>query len=120
MSDEALVAEVRRFNRTVTQRIGALDEHFMSRHLALGEARLLWEIGPEGTEIRMLRARLGLDSGYLSRLLRKLEASGFVTTAPSPEDARVRMVAPTAKGRRERATLDRRSDEQVEAILAPL
>ena len=69
---EAMVEQVRRFNRTVTARIGALDDHFLGRGRALGEARLLWEIGPDGCEVRLLRARLGLDSGYVSRLLRSL------------------------------------------------
>src|SRR5262249_37848838 len=56
------VQQVRRFNRTVTEGVGALDDHFLGRGRPLGEARLLWEIGPDGIEIRALRARLGLDS----------------------------------------------------------
>jgi DNA-binding MarR family transcriptional regulator len=60
----------------VTQRVGALDDHFLSRDRPLGEARVLWEIGADGSEVRALRARLGLDSGHLSRLLRSLEAPG--------------------------------------------
>ena len=75
---EAVVDQVRRFNRTVTERVGALNDHFLGGGRPLGEARLLWEIGVEGCEVRLLRARLGLDSGYLSRLLRKLEADGLV------------------------------------------
>ena len=73
-----MIEQVRRFNRTVTERVGALDDHFLGRDRALGEARLLWEIGPDGCEVRLLRARLALDSGYLSRLLRSLEAAGLV------------------------------------------
>src|SRR3954454_10397018 len=72
---EAMIAEVRRFNRTITAHIGALTDRFMGRSLPLGEARLLWEIGPEGSELRSLRSRLELDSGYVSRLLRSLEAA---------------------------------------------
>jgi len=53
---------VRRFNRVVTQRAGALDDAFLARGRPLGQARVLWEIGPEGTDIRTLRNRLGLDS----------------------------------------------------------
>src|SRR5262245_17591056 len=56
------VQQVRRFNRTVTEGVGALDDHFLGRALPLGEARLLWEIGSDGIEIRALRGRLGLDS----------------------------------------------------------
>jgi DNA-binding MarR family transcriptional regulator/GNAT superfamily N-acetyltransferase len=86
----------------------------------LGEARLLWEIGPEGCEVRLLRARLGLDSGYLSRLLRSLETAGLVTMAAGAGDRRVRVARLTAAGRRERATLDKRSDDLARSLLAPL
>ena len=74
--DASMVSRVRRFNRTVTQRVGALDDEFLARDRPLGQARLLWEIGPDGAGLRSLRARLDLDSGYLSRLLRALEADG--------------------------------------------
>ena len=59
-----MVGQVRSFNRTVTQRIGALDDAFLSRDRPLGQARLLWEIGPDGCDVRRLRSRLDLDSGY--------------------------------------------------------
>ena len=77
------IARVRRFNRTVTQRAGALEAGFLGLGRPLGAARVLWEIGPEGCEVRELRRRLALDSGYLSRLLRGLEADGLVTVAPA-------------------------------------
>src|SRR5215211_5003711 len=113
------IAQVRRFNRVVTQSVGALYDHYLSRRLPLGEARLLWEIG-EGRDVRSLRRRLGLDSGYLSRLLRSLEAAGLVTVARSDEDRRVRVARPTAAGRREQRVLDERSDELAASFLAPL
>src|SRR5215475_3749932 len=97
-----LVAAVRRFNRTVTQRVGALDDEYMARGRPLAQARLLWEIGPGGAEVAALRARLGLDSGYLSRLLRTLESDGLVTVGPADEvagDGRVRAAALTDAGR---------------------
>ncbi|HXW78579.1 MAG TPA: MarR family winged helix-turn-helix transcriptional regulator, partial [Acidimicrobiales bacterium] len=109
-----------RFNRVVTERVGALNDHFLGRERPLGEARLLWEIGPEGCEVRLLRARLGLDSGYLSRLLRSLEATGLVRVASGTHDRRVRVARLTAAGRRERAALDRGSDELARSLLAPL
>src|SRR3954451_20911225 len=77
--EREFVAAVRRFNRTVTQRVGALDDEYMARGRPLAQARLLWEIGPGGAEVAALRARLGLDSGDLSRLLRTLESDGLVT-----------------------------------------
>jgi GNAT superfamily N-acetyltransferase/DNA-binding MarR family transcriptional regulator len=120
--DASLIAEVRRFNRTVTQRVGALNDAYLARDRSLGQARLLWEIGPDGTDVRTLRERLDLDSGYLSRLLRALEADGLaeVGLQSAMGDGRVRTARLTRAGRKERGLLDRRSDELAEAILAPL
>ena len=118
--DQALIGSVRQFNRTLTQRIGALDESFLSRGRPLGQARVLWEISPDGTRVRVLRSRLGLDSGYLSRVLRGLETDGLIVTSADPGDRRVRTVRLTEAGLAERAELDRRSDEQAAAILRPL
>jgi hypothetical protein len=58
---EAMVDQVRRFNRTVTERVGVLNDRFLGRERPLGEARLLWEIGPGGCEVRLLRSRMELD-----------------------------------------------------------
>jgi GNAT superfamily N-acetyltransferase/DNA-binding MarR family transcriptional regulator len=115
-----MIEQVRRFNRTVTQRVGALDEAFLSRGRPLGQARLLWEIGPEGSDVRVLRARLDLDSGYLSRLLRSLEGDRMVVIERNGEDGRVRTARLTSRGRAERAELDRLSDDAAAAILDPL
>src|SRR4051794_34859166 len=117
---DVLVDQVRRFNRTVTERVGALNDHFLGRGRPLGEARLLWEIGEGGCAVRLLRARLGLDSGYVSRLLRSLEAWGLVEVTAAEGDRRLRVARLTAEGRRERGELDRRSDELAEALLEPL
>jgi DNA-binding MarR family transcriptional regulator/GNAT superfamily N-acetyltransferase len=116
------IAQVRRFNRLVTQRVGALNDHFLARDRPLGEARLLWEIGgaDRGVDIRELRARLDLDSGYVSRLLRSLEAGGLVTVAASGSDRRVRVAVLTRAGREERAVLDERADDAAAALLEPL
>lgn len=111
---------VRRFNRAVTQRVGVLDDAYLSRDRSLGLSRLLWEVGPKGVEVRVLRSRLGLDSGYLSRQLRRLESDGLVTTDPDLDDGRVRKVRLTEDGVTERAVLDRASDELAESILGPL
>jgi GNAT superfamily N-acetyltransferase/DNA-binding MarR family transcriptional regulator len=118
--NSALVAGVRRFNRTVTQRIGVLDDAFLARGRPLGQARVLWEIGADGCELWSLRSRLDLDSGYLSRLLRALEADGLVTVDVDGTDARVRTARLTAAGLAERAELDRLSDAQAVSILRPL
>ena len=119
MNDE-MVSDVRRFNRVVTQRVGALDEQFLERDRALGQSRLLWEIGVEGSDTRSLRSRLDLDSGYLSRLLRSLEKAGLVVTEPHPRDARMRAVRLTPEGLAEREELDRLSDAFAVGLLEPL
>jgi DNA-binding MarR family transcriptional regulator/GNAT superfamily N-acetyltransferase len=111
---------VRKFNRAVTQRIGALDDEYLSRGRSLGLSRLLWEVEPDGSEVRVLRSRLGLDSGYLSRQLRRLESDGLVTTDPDSADGRVRKVRLTKAGVAEKAALDRASDELAQSILDPL
>ncbi len=115
-----MIDQVRRFNRTVTQRVGALEDEFLSRDRPLSQARLLWEIGTEGGDVRLLRSRLDLDSGHLSRLLRALEHDHLVTVAPSSADGRVRTAHLTDLGQTEVAELDRRSDEVADSILAPL
>jgi DNA-binding MarR family transcriptional regulator len=118
--DSASIRRVRSFNRTVTERVGALNERFLGRHRPLGESRLIWEVGTEGAEIRELRARLSLDSGYLSRLLRSLEQQGLVVVDTSRRDRRVRRVRMTHAGSAERAELDRRSDALARGFLEPL
>jgi DNA-binding MarR family transcriptional regulator/GNAT superfamily N-acetyltransferase len=120
MGKDPLVETVRSFNRVVTQRIGALNERYLSRRRPLGEARLLWEIGTGGGDVREIRARLGLDSGYLSRLLRSLESAGLVTVNPSPQDKRMRTARLTKKGEAERSALDRRSEAMAWSIIEPL
>lgn len=119
MIDEEIQV-VRRFNREVAGRIGALTDQFLGRARPMGEARVLWEIGAQGAEVRALRARLSLDSGYTSRVLRSLERQALVTVGSSPDDRRVRRVQLTEAGRAERMELDRRSDEVALSILEPL
>jgi len=118
--EQAMIDQVRRFNRTVTQRAGALSDAFLTRGRPLGQARLLWEIGPDGRDVRDLRARLDLDSGYLSRLLRALEHDGLVTVEVNEADGRLRTARLTAAGGAERAELDRRSEQAAAGLLGPL
>jgi DNA-binding MarR family transcriptional regulator/GNAT superfamily N-acetyltransferase len=118
--ERSMVDQVRRFNRTVTQRVGALNDRFLALDRPLAEARLLWEIGPDGCEVRSLRSRLELDSGHASRLLRALEADGMIRVVHGSSDRRVRTVELTPAGLVERAELDGRSDELAESLLRPL
>lgn len=114
------VSTLRSFNRSFTQRIGVLGDSFLQSGRPLAEARLLFEIGTDGASILELRHRLGLDSGYLSRLLRELERDRLVTAVPDPDDARRRLVRLTAAGRSAWTELDRRSDELATGLLEPL
>ena len=118
--DQPLIDQVRSFNRVVTRRIGVLNDQYLRRNRPLGQDRVLWEIGAEGCEIRALRARLGLDAGHTSRLLRALEASNLIAVKPSETDRRVRIARLTKAGQDERALLERRSDDLAASILAPL
>lgn len=116
----AAIAQVRSFNRTVAEGIGALDDRFLGRARPMGEARLLWEVGASGADVRALRARLGLDSGYLSRLLRSLEHQRLICVRAGAPDRRVRRVHLTKAGLAERKELDRRSDAVAQRMLDPL
>jgi DNA-binding MarR family transcriptional regulator/GNAT superfamily N-acetyltransferase len=118
--DPTMIERVRGFNREVTQRVGALDDRYLARARPLGQARLLWEIGEDGCDVRTLRSRLDLDSGYLSRLLRSLEDAGLVTLGPGERVRRVRTARLTAAGWAERAALDRGSDALAASLLEPL
>lgn len=118
--DESQIQQVRNFNRAVTQRIGALSDDYLGRGRPLAESRLLFEIGRNGADLRDLRARLALDSGYLSRMLRSLEAQGLVNSQRAAGDGRVRRAALTRKGLREFDTLDRHSQDFATSLLATL
>lgn len=118
--DSAQIDRVRRFNRTVTQRVGALEDSYLRRGRPLGEARLIFEIGPNGADVRTLRNRLRLDSGYVSRLLRSLEAQRLIAVRKQAGDGRVRRVQLTANGRAEFAAYDQLSDELARSVLEPL
>jgi DNA-binding MarR family transcriptional regulator/GNAT superfamily N-acetyltransferase len=118
LADE--ISQVRRFNRLVTQRVGALDDHFLGRDRPLGESRLLYEIGAKGADLRDLRRRLGLDSGYVTRLVQTLEEKGLIRLSPGTEDQRLRRARWTAAGRREVREMNRRADEAAAHLLDPL
>ncbi|GAA4732021.1 helix-turn-helix domain-containing GNAT family N-acetyltransferase [Nocardioides endophyticus] len=118
MSDDT--ETLRRFNRTYTQRIGALDESFLGTGRPLGVSRLLFEIGPEGAGVRDLRDRLTLDSGYLTRLLRRLAEEGLVDVSPDPTDRRRRVATLTGPGLQAWRELDDRSEALAQQLVAPL
>jgi DNA-binding MarR family transcriptional regulator/GNAT superfamily N-acetyltransferase len=118
---ERRVAAMRRFSRFYTRRIGVLQDRFLQSPFSLAEARVLYELTqhdrPTATE---LCACLDLDPGYLSRILRGFGERGLVTKTPSPEDRRQSRLALTAKGRKAFAPLERRSHDDVAAMLGAL
>ena len=114
------IQSVRAFNRTVAQRLGVLNEKYLGRDRPYVESRLLYEIGRNGATVRDLRARLDIDSGFLSRLLRTLERKGLAVTQPSPADARVRCVRLSRSGAAELRRLDALSDRLARSMLTPL
>lgn len=114
------IETIRAFNRTVTRRLGVLNEQYLGRDRPLVESRLLFEIGTQGASIRELRTRLGLDSGFSSRLLRALERKKLVRTEPTGSDARVRMARLTRSGLAELRRLNSLSDDLARSMLVPL
>jgi DNA-binding MarR family transcriptional regulator/N-acetylglutamate synthase-like GNAT family acetyltransferase len=119
MATQQDIALVRSFNRLVTRQVGALNDRYLGRR-PLGESRVLFEIGPDGATARDVRARLGLDSGYLSRMIRSLERDGLVEKRANPADRRTTRLCLTPAGRSEMRDLDRISDELAASTLAPL
>ncbi|MBL8577091.1 MAG: MarR family transcriptional regulator [Mesorhizobium sp.] len=114
------IDQVRRFNRAVTLRTGALDDSYLGRGRPLGQARLLFEIGPDGIDIGSLRELLGLDSGYASRLLRALERAGLVVVEQDGKDRRRRIAKLTETGLAERQAYDALSDDLAATLLDTL
>ncbi|MGB7977057.1 MAG: helix-turn-helix domain-containing GNAT family N-acetyltransferase [Roseiarcus sp.] len=115
--DESQLQGVRRFNRLVTQRVGALELDYLRRGRPVAEARLIFEISADGADVRALRGKLGLDSGYLSRLLQSLTTQGLIAVTKGDGDGRRRRVSLTRKGSAERAAYDRLSDNLAESML---
>jgi DNA-binding MarR family transcriptional regulator/GNAT superfamily N-acetyltransferase len=114
------VATLRSFNRCYTQRIGVLAESYLDTGRPLGPSRVLFEIGTDGARVADLRHRLGLDSGYLSRMLRQLEKEDLVTVSADPADGRQRIVRLSAAGRDEWLRLDHRSEDAARHLVEPL
>lgn len=119
MSEERDIAQVRSFNRLVTRQVGALNDRYFGRR-PLGELRVLFEIGLDGATPRDVRARLGLDSGYVSRMVRALERDGLVEQRPDEVDGRTKRLTLTGAGRSELRELDRISDGMAASVLDPL
>jgi DNA-binding MarR family transcriptional regulator/GNAT superfamily N-acetyltransferase len=112
---------VRAFSRLYTQRLGLLDRELLASGFTLAQARVLWELAHRApVSASRLAAELGLDAGYLSRIVRGFRDAGLVGARASKDDARVQWLSLTARGRRALAPLDAASREQVARWLAAL
>ncbi len=112
---------IRRFNRFYTRRIGLLEEHLADTSFSLTESRLLWEFAHrDRTTAAELARDLGLDAGYLSRLLRRFKEAKLIRSERSAADARHLFLSITPAGRRAFAPLDGATEARIQALLAPL
>lgn len=116
----AAVKAVRQFNRFYTARVGILDP-YLGSDLSLTEVRVLYELAHRPASVASeIGKALGLDAGYLSRIVRRFEASGWLTRQPNPADARQHLLALTEAGHAAFAPLQQRSRDEAAALLAPL
>jgi DNA-binding MarR family transcriptional regulator/GNAT superfamily N-acetyltransferase len=115
------IAVVRAFNRAYTRKIGALDQHIHKSPYSLSEARVIYELAHrDDLSAKEIGSELGLDAGYLSRIVQNFEDSGLISRKPLPSDRRQYQLSLTAKGRQAFARLDRNSQEEVAAMLSAL
>jgi DNA-binding MarR family transcriptional regulator/GNAT superfamily N-acetyltransferase len=120
LSDDQIAA-VRAFNRFYTSKLGVLDQHLMKSPFSLSEARVLYELAHrDDPAAKQIGGELGLDPGYLSRIIQKLDESGLITRKPLLCDRRQVRLGLTAKGRQAFAKLDRSSHDEVAAMLVQL
>src|SRR5262245_3181559 len=116
-----LVESVRRFNRFYTKQIGALNEHLLESPFSLAEARVIYELAQrEKATATGLGVELGLDAGYLSRLLAAFKKRGLIARKPSETDGRQSDIWLTEKGRKAFAELNAHSHNEIEALLGRL
>ncbi|HEY6985803.1 MAG TPA: helix-turn-helix domain-containing GNAT family N-acetyltransferase [Rhodanobacteraceae bacterium] len=115
------IEAARRFNRFYTQRIGVLDEGLLDSPFSLTEVRVMYEIAhARGVGAVDLARKLGLDKGYLSRILKRFRSKNWLARSVDGIDARKHVLSLTASGRRAFAPLERRARQQMRAMLAPL
>jgi DNA-binding MarR family transcriptional regulator/GNAT superfamily N-acetyltransferase len=119
-SDEQ-VAAVRAFNRFYTRKLGVLDQQLLKSPYSLSEARVLYELAHrEDLSAKEIGTELGLDAGYLSRIVQSFDEAGLITRKPLASDRRQHRLALTAKGRQAFAKLERSSQDDIAAMLAEL
>ncbi|QIP05352.1 bifunctional helix-turn-helix transcriptional regulator/GNAT family N-acetyltransferase [Bradyrhizobium symbiodeficiens] len=115
------IAAVRAFNRFYTRKLGVLDQHLGKSPFSLSEARVLYELAHrDELAAKEIGTELGLDPGYLSRIVQSFEEKGLITRKPLPADRRQYQLSLTAKGRQAYAKLNLSSQSEVAAMLAQL
>jgi DNA-binding MarR family transcriptional regulator/GNAT superfamily N-acetyltransferase len=115
------ISAVRAFNRFYTRKLGVLDQHLMQSPFSLSEARVLYELAHrEELAAKQIGTELGLDAGYLSRIVQKFDEDGLIARKPRASDRRQFQLSLTGKGRQAFAKLDRSSHDEVGALLAAL
>ena len=118
---ESEIASVRAFNRFYTRKLGVLDQHLAKSPYSLSEARVLYELAHrDALAAKEIGGELGLDPGYLSRIVQNFEESGLITPKPLATDRRQFRLSLTAKGRQAFAKLDLSSQNEVAAMLTAL
>jgi DNA-binding MarR family transcriptional regulator/GNAT superfamily N-acetyltransferase len=118
---DAEIATVRAFNRFYTRKLGVLDQQLLKSPFSLSEARVLYELAHrENPAAKEIGIELGLDPGYLSRIIQNFDDNGLITRKPLPSDRRQHRLALTSKGRQAFAKLERSTQDDVAAMLATL
>jgi DNA-binding MarR family transcriptional regulator/GNAT superfamily N-acetyltransferase len=121
LDSDGQIAAVRAFNRFYTRKLGVLDQHLMQSPFSLSEARVLYELAHrQELAAKEIGTELGLDAGYLSRIVQKFDEDGLITRNPLASDRRQFQLSLTDKGRHAFAKLDRSSHDEVGAMLAAL
>ncbi|WP_022721534.1 helix-turn-helix domain-containing GNAT family N-acetyltransferase [Rhodopseudomonas sp. B29] len=121
LTNDETVEAVRAFNRFYTARLGVLEQHLYASPYSLTEARVLYELSQrEHVTATEIAAELGLDAGYLSRIVQSFDKAGLIKRTPSPADRRQHLLSLTAKGRASYAKLERSSQQDVGRMLAAL
>ena len=120
-ADQELIDKVRSFNRFYTNIIGLLDQHFLDSPFSLTEGRVLYEIcNTEECSAKKVREKILIDEGYLSRILDSFSKRGLIKKTPSSKDGRLRIIAPTEKGKREFANLNENSNILIAQMIEKL
>ena len=119
--DQELIHRIRGFNRFYTNILGLLDQHFLDSPFSLTEGRVLYEVcNMENCTAKKIRENILIDEGYLSRILEGFVRRGLIEKTASPQDARLRIILPTEKGKLEFAQINDNSNELIAKMIAKL